>query len=1226
MKAQPLSSSERPRYERFARVATLSRFLLVGFTGIAVNEIVYVGLVQSLAVWFVVAAIISTEVSTTWNFLGNEYWAFSGRKFVGPRWVRYLAYAAMNNALLVLRVPTLWLLTDIGHMTPAWSNLFALGLLFAVRFAVSDGWVWRKKGANPFSEVSDAASGAAAFRYDISRLDSDAELPELAYFRTALTTPPDIRIRIRRVGALPTARVRLLRDGDRVTYREHLGVLGADFNLTLGEPIEIEASPLLGMSRHVLYTNVVEALLRFVLVSKGYVLLHSAGMDVDGRASLLSAQTDTGKTSTVINMIRERGWGFISDDMAIIDPKGRVRTFPKPMTLSYHTMVRAVDANSLGAKQRMQLQVQSRIHSKSGRSVGKGLGTLNVPIMSINSVVQLMVPPPKYHITSLLPTHITDEAPIDNIFLMERGEPIEERVSLKDAVDQLIDNTDDAYGFPPFATLAPNLVINGADYQALRDRERELLTAALRRVKVWRLRVRGHEWGELLPRLIAENAPRRRSAAVPVAPGREPVGIPVEAEGREPVGIPVEAEAGLAEPAAAAAGDYARQAAGFLEGARPQSKAELAATGISFAAASRPEIRARDFGSEPSRSLSGHATEREDGGPATLGNSGLLSGRQARAPGSDSTAASDGSRLDLADVLAIPALGGFRFGGSLPLVPDFASARDRAIDRIRASGRLLLALGAILMVGAVVRLWSIGAVGLNNDEAVYAGQGASLAGDQTYLPLFAIFRAHPLLVQFINSIPFRFFGVNDITPRLVSVAFGLGGVGLAYSTGAMLYNRRVGLVAAAVLALMPYDVVVTRQALLDGPETTLFLLSIYELARFIRGGQLRWLYGAAFTTGLTVLAKETAILIVPVAVAFLLLVPEIRISFRNQLIAVGLFAIAVAPYPAAILIGKGTNAAGSFVLWEVLRQPNHTWTFYADVLPAAMGPLVFLIGLAALFYVVRRGRWEDRLLTTWIAIPVAFFEIWPVKGFQYLMPIAPAVAILVGLAFDRMLARVETAEVEATTARAEAADVDGGSKAGASAAAGAESQPAQPRVRLLRGYSVPSRRALGFTYGLLAVTLLSIAIPTASAVGSTSISGSLAGTGGLPGGRETGTWIKDNVPAGATFLTEGPTLANIVEFYGQRHAYGLSVSPNPIRRNPAYDPILNPDRALQLNQIQYIATDVWSAQRSPFFNSVLLRYISRYHGTLVYSQSADWSDATGKVTNQVVIKIYEVRP
>src|SRR5665811_1957363 len=115
------------------------------------------------------------------------------------------------------------------------------------------------------------------------------------------------------------------------------------------------------------------------------------------------------------------------------------------------------------------------------------------------------------------------------------------------------------------------------------------------------------------------------------------------------------------------------------------------------------------------------------------------------------------------------------------------------------------------------------------------------------------------------------------------------------------------------------------------------------------------------------------------------------------------------------------------------------------------------------------------------------------------------------------------------------------------------------------------------------------------AVSTTSMSGSLAGTGGMPGGREAGLWIRENVPEGGVFLTTGPTMANIVEYYGQRRAYGLSVSPNPLRRNPAYDPIVNPDRALQLNQIQYIATDVWSAQRSPYFDGKVRRYVSRYH-------------------------------
>jgi dolichol-phosphate mannosyltransferase len=513
------------------RFLSLVKFLTVGLSGIAVNELVYVGMVHRLAIWFVIAAIVSTEASTTWNFLGNEMWAFSGRRFHGSALARFASYAAMNNALLLLRIPMLWVLTDFVRFGPASANLIALGGLFLLRYAVSDGWVWRTKG-NGFYDALDASGEyAPTYRYDLGgllRLDSDSELPELLYFRTTAVTPPDIRITTRRVGAAPKFRVRLRRDGDRVTYREHLGIFGADFNVTMGTPIEVEASHLLSLSRHVLYTNVIEALLRFVLVSKGYVLLHSAGLDIDGQATLLSAQTDTGKTSTVINLVRERHWRFISDDMAIIDPAGFVRTFPKPMTLSFHTMTRAVDASTLSTRKRMQLQVQSRVHSKSGRSVGKGLGSLNVPIMSINSVLQIMVPPPKYHITSLMPAHIAPESKIANVFLMERGEPIQERVPLEEAINQLIDNTDDAYGFPPFSTLAPNFVIGGRNYMQLRERERELLTQAIANVTVWRLRVRGHEWGELLPKLILGDD------------AGESVGIPIETQDREPVGIPIE--------------------------------------------------------------------------------------------------------------------------------------------------------------------------------------------------------------------------------------------------------------------------------------------------------------------------------------------------------------------------------------------------------------------------------------------------------------------------------------------------------------------------------------------------------------------------------------------------------------------------------------------------------------------------------------------------------------
>jgi hypothetical protein len=493
---------------------------------------------------------------------------------------------------------------------------------------------------------------------------------------------------------------------------------------------------------------------------------------------------------------------------------------------------------------------------------------------------------------------------------------------------------------------------------------------------------------------------------------------------------------------------------------------------------------------------------------------------------------------------------------------------------------LVLSLGILVVVGAVVRTWALGAIGLNSDEAVYSGQAAALAGNPTYGGLFQVFRAHPLLVQFLVSLVFR-VALDDTLARLVAVAFGVAAIPLAYATGSLLYGRRVGLVAAAIIALMPYHVFVSRQILLDAPMTTLFLLTIYCLARFIAGGEGRWLYATAIAGGLAFLAKETAVLVVPTAAAMVLVIPEIRLRPHQVVIAAILFLIALSPYPAAIAISGATDTARQFLVWQLLRNPNHTWTFYAEVLPGAMGILVLLLALVGLVILLRTRRWQDRLMVVWVLVPAAFFEAWPVKGYQYLLPVAPAVAIAAGI--------------------------------GLSALPGMLRRIAAPRTSLV-------------TAAATAVLLLSLAAPTVAGVTTITTRGSLAGTGGLPGGREAGLWIRAHVPEGATFMTIGPTMSNIVRFYGQRAAFGVSVSPNPLRRNPAYDPIRNPDRSIQLLKLQYVAVDVWSADRSPFFANVVRRYVEKYHGHLIYEQHAQVRGDDDRITDQVVIQIYEVRP
>jgi len=343
---------------------------------------------------------------------------------------------------------------------------------------------------------------------------SDVALPELQVFRTADVASPDLVIEVGLVGGLaPRWRSDFSRLNGHLVYREHLGALASNFEIHLGTPMAVKVSPLFAFSPHVLYTNIVEPLLRFLLVKRDRMLLHAACIELDGLGILLSAKTDTGKTSTILRLLQARAGAFLSDDMTIIDAGGTAFRYPKPLTISAHTLS-AVPQHRLRQRQRSALSVQSRLHSRGGRSVGKRLGQSNLPIMAMNSVVQAIIPPPKYMITDLVPCRMKRQIHMDRFFIIERGQPrLVDRLDAGSAIEELIENTEDAYGFPPYAVMAPQLVIGGDDYPALLKKERAILRSALAGVELYRLRVDDFSWPALIGEHLDANAERPGSAA-----------------------------------------------------------------------------------------------------------------------------------------------------------------------------------------------------------------------------------------------------------------------------------------------------------------------------------------------------------------------------------------------------------------------------------------------------------------------------------------------------------------------------------------------------------------------------------------------------------------------------------------------------------------------------------------------------------------------------------------
>jgi hypothetical protein len=295
-------------------------------------------------------------------------------------------------------------------------------------------------------------------------------------------------------------------------------------------------------------------------------------------------------------------------------------------------------------------------------------------------------------------------------------------------------------------------------------------------------------------------------------------------------------------------------------------------------------------------------------------------------------------------------------------------------------------------------------------------------------------------------------------------------------------------------------------------------------------------------------------------------------------------ALTFAPYPLTMQLAGRSETGRQYLAWQLFRRPNHDWNFYLTLVPEAIGPLVVLTALVG-FWILRRERsWRETMLVSWVAVPVAFFQLWPTKGFQYLLPIAPVFAILAGRTISGWL---------------------GG-----------------------RSISIRRWHLSGVWLQLVAVIIVagSLASATWQRIQPSDSELFTAGTGGVPGGREAGQWIRENVPEGAEMLAIGPSMANIVAFYGHRKAYGLSVSPNPLRRNPSYEAVNNPDARIRNNQIQYVVWDSFSAARTPFFADGVLRYANKYHGRAVHTQAVTVTTPSGEKVAKPVLIIYEVRP
>ncbi len=338
---------------------------------------------------------------------------------------------------------------------------------------------------------------------------------------------------------------------------------------------------------------------------------------------------------------------------------------------------------------------------------------------------------------------------------------------------------------------------------------------------------------------------------------------------------------------------------------------------------------------------------------------------------------------------------------------------SRSFDR-RAGHYLLLlavwALGCLPNLGGPA-LWDIDE-GLNAEAA-----REMLASGNLVVPTFnyQLRSAKPALLYWLQAGCYRLLGVNEAAARLPSALAVLLAVLGAYELGRAMFTRHAALLAGVVLATTAG---VLGAGHFANPDALLLAWTTWTLGlyfRFWQTGRGVWLYGAAAACGLGVLAKGPVALLLPAAVVvgFLLWQRQLRrlLDLRVAEASV-VFLLVAAPW----YVWVTTETKGQFLreFWRgqhlqrvttVLEKHGGSPAYYVLALTAGLLPWSIFLAQAILsaWSQARReeGRPAVRFLVVWFGIWFVAFSVAQTKLPNYVLPLYPAAALLIGDALDR---------------------------------------------------------------------------------------------------------------------------------------------------------------------------------------------------------------------------------
>lgn len=276
----------------------------------------------------------------------------------------------------------------------------------------------------------------------------------------------------------------------------------------------------------------------------------------------------------------------------------------------------------------------------------------------------------------------------------------------------------------------------------------------------------------------------------------------------------------------------------------------------------------------------------------------------------------------------------------------------------------------------------------------------------------------PPLQIWATATAFNLFGIGDWQARLWTALTGFLTILFVGFTGARIYNARAGWIAALVLASSPMWVIGGHINSLDMGLSAFLVAALCSLllaqTSRLQSGTRNWMWACWALMGLATLSKGVIGLAIPgmVFAVYSITAWDWKIWKRLYIISGTIVFLAITAPWFVLVAQRNPEFLEFFFIHEHLQR-------FTQTAHSRTGPIYFFIPLLILGFLPWVAQipgaigqaWQERnrqfssgwLLTCWFAVILGFFSLSQSKLPGYIIPIFPALALIVGNRLDRNL-------------------------------------------------------------------------------------------------------------------------------------------------------------------------------------------------------------------------------